>query len=172
MSLRPIIIKLTPAEMLIGEHVGRMRQAIARSRNWQTLNGGPNDFQAEENHILGAQGEMATASHFNLFWNIQVGQLGGVDVGGMIEVRARRHAHGLKITNGDNDRLPFVDVYADPPSFKLNGWCIARDGKRPALLSDLGNGRAPAFWVPENILRPMLELAEWVERWRAERLSV
>ena len=147
--------------MFLAGVVGCLRQSTA-------MRDGRQDFFAADGggggkwgqHIIGCQGEMAVAKHFNIFWSGTVGQVHLPDVGDL-EVRTRQPGEfgaDLTLRNGDKADRRYLLVVATPPFFDIKGWMYGRDGmietyRHPRLV----NGEA-LFYVPPHRLQPMTAL--------------
>lgn len=156
-----VAITLTWPEMYLASHAALMRRIGNMRRCIRGKYGAPEDEGAWEPDFFSCQGEMATAKYLNLFWSGTVGLYGSVDVGGEsgVETRTRRkHWHQLILHPDDKDDRPHVLVSAhNPPTFQLVGWIYGGDGKLQKFWSDPAGGR-PAFFVPQEELRPIDEL--------------
>jgi hypothetical protein len=113
--------------------------------------------QGDSLHIAGAISEAVVAKHFKLPWKPHIGVIDGIDVGGLIEVRARRvpgTGTDLAIRPDDKDDLPYVHslVYADN-SVTLKGWLYGRDGKGRGVWNS-----AKCVWFNAPPYRPISEL--------------
>ncbi len=115
-------------------------------------------------HINGALGEVAVAKYLGRYWDGMgaLGDLHAADVGGGVQVRWTGKPNGdLILHPSDADDKPFVLVTGDAPRFTLHGWILGRDGKLETYWRDPAGGRA-AFFVPQNKLVPIAELAAWL----------
>jgi hypothetical protein len=157
-----VIVRLTAAELMIAANIAVMRQITGLTVATQKY-GAEKNNRAWENHITGAQGEMAVAKHFNLYWNGTVGEFDKVDVGGVIEVRAQQRKgkpewQKLILHPADDDDLPYVLVSCEAPDFELIGWLHGRDGKLQKHWSDPTGTNRPAYFVPRADLHPIADL--------------
>jgi hypothetical protein len=160
------IIKLTPSEMLLAYQVAAMRAVQNVKFNAQPKYGGPKDVGAEEINVIGCRGEIAVAKALNLYWAGSIGNYGARDVGGLVEVRARRKDHHkLILHDEDADGLPFVLCHVSmSTTVRIIGWCFTEEGKRAEYRQDPVGGR-PAYFVPAEALRPLHELKRWTAEW-------
>lgn len=140
-----------------------MASDVGRRRQLESIKDGRKDnhgFDGEgwNEHIEGACGECATAKHLNVYWDGSVNAFSSPDVG-KYHVRTRsRHDYELIIRPGnDNDESIFICVTGRCPEYRIRGWIVAKDAKKPEYLKDYGK-RPPAFFVPHSALRPMSEL--------------
>jgi len=127
-----ITVDLTPQELTTAAMVGVRRRItmIARAESDGEANPFTLDECPFEGAIIGAMAEFVVARAFNLFWADGVGKRNAIDVGGLIEVRARRIGGcglDLGIRAHDKLNLPFVLVHADIPHFTMVGWLYGRD---------------------------------------------
>jgi|SRR5271163_4747081 len=155
--------------MHIASHVAVMRQLAAMEKKLQGTHGSDAVKGAYENHILGAQAEMVVAKALNLFWPPAVGVLNEIDVGGIVQVRARtEHWHDLMVHHEDRDDEPVVLVRVhNAPEFELVGWIYHRDAKRKEFWKDYAGGR-PTHFVSGGKLRDLDELREILQGlWKA-----
>jgi hypothetical protein len=150
----PVIVTLSEIWVNRAIEIGKDRHAYARAKKLKHR--GPTEDIAEH-HIMGALGEAAVAKHFRLPWKPAVGIVGGVDVGGIIEVRATRipGLGDLRIEPPDKDDLPYVLVHMrDDNTAKLVGWLYGREGKSN---EKFWNAKSGAWWVKPPY-RPISEL--------------
>ena len=150
-----MIIKLQPYEWAMAASVGMRRNmsAIADGRPDQ------HGFIGEGwgVHIEGACGEMAVAKALGVYWDGSVNTFKGPDVGS-IQVRTRSEDYyGLLVRAKDADDDVFVLVTGRSPEFVIRGWLRGSEAKREEWLSSHG-GRPPAYFVPQERLRPIGEL--------------
>jgi len=115
--------------------VGKQRQADALAAGYVRYCNGPDN--PEIYHIHGAVTEAGVASQFKMRWDWEKRTVGGIDVGGLIEVRSRpaykidRRELGIRPRDRELGKahLPFVLVwvYADL-SMELKGWLYGWEG--------------------------------------------
>lgn len=161
-----MIITLTWAEMMLAYQVAAQRRIMNMKKGLGGRYGAPEGEGSEELDIIAARGEMAVAKALNLYWSGTVGDYGAIDVGGLVDVRTRtKDWHSLILHPGDKDDLPFVLVDAsNPPNMRLVGWIYAKDGKDQKFWDDPSKKNRPAFFIPQNNLRPMEELKKIVRQ--------
>jgi hypothetical protein len=160
-----VVVTLKPNELLSAAIAGVRRQvsALAHSREDYCHNDSVDPF---ERHIMGAMAELAVARTFNLFWADETGRIDGSDVGGIIEVRARKiGGRGLDLgirERGNKPNKPYLLVHCDLPRFFLIGWIYGHEGW--AIGKE--NGLAGVRWVPAKIppLHTVDELRIIIER--------
>jgi hypothetical protein len=133
--------------------------------------GAPEGEGSFEVHWIGCVGEKATAIYTGLYWDGSIGDLGAVDVGGRIQVRARSKAYyELMLHPDDADTLPFVLVLIHKlPVVILRGWVFGSEGKQDRFWMEYVKDR-PAYFVPHKTMRPMVDLALELEK-QAARLE-
>ena len=109
-------------------------------------------------HCDGACGEAAVAKAFGLYWDGSIGDFGATDVG-EYQVRTNPNEWGdLILHERDNDADPYILVLSHgSPDFNLRGWIYGSEGKLSEYWRDGSPGR-PAFFVPQDKLRPIEEL--------------
>ena len=118
------------------------------------------DLGGINRHFVGCLGEKSLAKHTDRFWSGTVGRIDLPDVH-IWQVRAcTRINKRMMLHPDDKDDDIFVLVHviaAALPRVRLSGWLHARDGKRDEFWSDPSGQDRPAFFVPNNQLRPMGE---------------
>jgi hypothetical protein len=158
-----ITVVLTDYEMQMCALVGRARDASARALG---RNPGLGPTSAPGNysgHVRGAQCEYACAIGLNLFWRPQVGEINGIDVGGLVQVRSTDLPHGrLIVKPKDDDDQPFVLVRQNGPVHALLGWRDARTAKTMARLN--GDHGDPAHYVEQRLLLDIHALRQRLHR--------
>jgi hypothetical protein len=87
-----------------------------------------------------------------------------------LEARATTHASGhLLIYPPDTDEAIFALMVGEYPWFKIAGFFIARDAKRPEWWR--GDADPPSFWVPQSRLVELSTAAtQLLERSRLKRV--
>lgn len=166
---KQIQIKLTYGQISVACHVATMRQTSNIVKGVPPKYGGASNRDGSwEIHIDACLGEMAVARYLNLFWCGALNNFKARDVGGVVDVRTTKGQNNRLILHPeDPDGTPFVLVWNDAPTFHLQGWILARDGKSQTYWLDPGTGR-PAFFVPQQDLRPMPDLRQLVADWRGD----
>lgn len=152
-----VLITLSPMEARAAVLTGVERQIDSLGRGLADKHGANTD-DSWTLHIEGAAGEMAAAKALGRYWQMPVGTFkAGGDVGDF-QVRTRsRHDYELIVREGDRDGDAFILVTGSIPRFQVHGWMRGRDAKRPEWLKEHG-GRAPAWFVPQAQLHPLVEL--------------
>jgi len=155
-----IEVRLSKIEFFQAVNVGVIRQMQNKAK------GRKDRFGAEKMdgwgiHIEGACGEAAVAKYLNIFYNGNIGNLSACDVNNNarnVEVRtAAKNHHSLILHKSDKDDSVYILVCGEAPVFNIKGWVMGRDGKKNEYWKDPTNNR-PAFFVPQNALKPMTEL--------------
>jgi hypothetical protein len=153
-----VFVTLTEADLALADEVGRAR-AIEVTERGRRDRGMWAVTQAENEavHILGVRGEIAVAwaLGFTDFQPSATFRFGAPDVG-PYHVRATYHDPGALIIrpNDPDDRIYISVCLATCPVARLTGWAWGREAKRPQFLKG-PNGKAPAWFVPFWVLRPM-----------------
>jgi hypothetical protein len=154
-----IEVTLTPDEIELAVGVGvrrQLRSILAGRKDAYGFKGDPWRV-----HIEGAMGEMALAKAIGRFWSGAGERFeDDTDVGG-IQVRTRsNHKYELYLElylwpKDESDPI-YVLVTGTAPVFRVRGWIRGADAKRDDWFKSIG--RAPAFFVPNEQLRPMADL--------------
>jgi len=146
-------ILLTAQEMYHSGLVGYRRQleSVVRGRRPRF----PQRFAGElfATHIIGAMAECAVAKGLGLYWSHHEGKFSGGDVG-ELEVRWSMR-DDVKVR--ERDRGVIVSVSGEPPAFRINGFALAAESKRPEWKLAPRNG-PPAYFVPHRALYPIERL--------------
>jgi hypothetical protein len=152
-----IVVRLDGSEYLQAMNVGTMRSSNARAAGRAAYHGISNE-NAEQSDITGAVGEACVAKHLNCFW-LGIGVFRGPDVG-TVQVRTCSKPTGrLILHESDGDGDVFVSVYAARGEGTIRGWAYGSDVKKPEYWQDPAGGR-PAFFFPNELLRPMSEFPQ------------
>jgi hypothetical protein len=148
-----VVIELDADELEEARSCGELRYKRAERRKAKDHFGKP----SLDSHILGAQGERAFSKWISEPWECTTGRYGGAsDVRGC-QIRAvSRTSLTLKVRDSDPGRIPCVSIVAHGNRFWIRGWAFARDAKKhPEWKDDPGGIGAPAWFVPNDELRPM-----------------
>jgi hypothetical protein len=144
-------VKLEWHEVVMASEIGRYRQLASIKRGLADKHGFSGDGWSE--HVEGACGEMVVAKHLGVYWDGGINTFKEPDLPG-IQVRTRsRHSFDLIVRPDDSDTDQFVLVTGHCPSYRIRGWILGRDAKKPEHLKDHG-GRPPAYFVPAELLLP------------------
>lgn len=152
-------IYLTPLEVAIAEFVGQQRwtDGVRAGADGNKYGFGGDQLELA---IDGCLGEMAFAKARNLYWSgAGVGYANEEDVGN-VQVRLTDHRNGclLHRPNEKHHDDPWVLVVRQGDEYHLGGWLYGHELRRPEWLRDPG-GRPPAYFAPQESLRPLQPLA-------------
>lgn len=112
---------------------GNARQDFAEAAQLQNYGGEYGDCDHRADHILACRTECVVAKVLRQPWNPSVGIITSIDVGGKVEVRARRTTNGtdLAIRPKDKDDLPVVLVHVYPDDrMDVVGWLWIGEAKQ------------------------------------------
>lgn len=152
----PVDIVLDPAEVAMAASIGVHRNSYAIDHKLRQNHGMTGDGWAE--HIEGASGELALAKHLKMYYGGAHLAFKGPDLGLRYQVRTRSKAwYQLIVRPDDSDNDIFVLVTGKCPIFKIRGWILGKDAKKPEWEQTYGN-RPPAFFVPQEFLNPITTL--------------
>lgn len=151
------MVTLSPFWLRRAREVGRARHAYAVKHDLKHYGNIANDH--ESHHEVGAIAEAAVAKYLHLPWRANIGNIKGVDVGNVVEVRARRipgTGTDLAIRPNDKDDKPYVLawVHADD-SVEIVGWLFGREGKNRGPWS-----AAKQVWFNPPPYRPIEQLLD------------
>lgn len=162
-----IEVTLTPNELHFAAMVGLRRRTISLKRDYAERNGMAVRTVAEAwwHNIKGAIGELAAAKALGRYWSPVCDGNGEMpDIGQDIQVRClEKHHYDLIIRPGDQDAHRYVlvtggGVLGEEHRYKVHGWIVGADAKRPEWLCDKSKRNVPAYFVPQKSLRPVEEL--------------
>jgi hypothetical protein len=150
-----IVVTLNYAEVLAAGQVGLMRNVSAIFGNRQD-DAGKRRQHDWHTHIEGACKEYATAKFRKTFWHMNVGGIGGDDVGSY-RVRGTDYDDGkVRLQRDDPADKIFILVTGRAPHYAMRGWLKCGDGQREEFWCDpTGTGRPSAFFVPQLNLNPI-----------------
>lgn len=141
-------------EVAMASHVGWLRACKSKADGRADARGfvGPGWDQ----HIEGACGELAVAKALGRYWSGSVDAFDACDLPGL-QVKTTAHANArLLIAPDADDGHRYVLVTGMAPRYRVCGWILAREAKRPDwLLDPSGKGRPAVFCVPQDALHPM-----------------
>jgi hypothetical protein len=154
-----VVIRLSDKWKAKAIDAGKARRAESIASGRVRHGNGPENPEAYD--INGCFGEVGVAAHYKLPW--QPGGLKSVDVGGIIEVRARPipgpgRDLGIRLRDRElgKEQLPFVLawVYTDDYRIELVGWLYGHEGMdNPARWDE----QCKCWWNPPPY-RPLHEL--------------
>lgn len=152
-----MLVVLTPEELADVRRVAMARQGFAQSHGIQNKYGATRDELASPDFI-GRFGEVAASKALGLPSDEAVGRIGGPDVG-KIQVRStERNLGSLIVHPRDSDSEAFLLVIVHETSAWLAGWIRGSDAKQQRFWRT--DVRAPAYFVPQRLLRPVRELLD------------
>ena len=142
-------ISLTNFEKMLASFAGVMRQVENLKNRKRPMYGAghENDWQL---HVEGCLGECALAKHMGVYWSGK-GIIGAPEVGVMDVRTAARDSHRLILHESDDDDRVFWLLCGLNGRYRIKGWILGRDGKKPEYWEDPGTGR-PAYFVPQSAL--------------------
>lgn len=154
-----ILVPLESYEFDLAVYVGGRRcqeaHAIGGAASYSQRSGKLDDQQV---HIMGAGAEVAVAKWLNLFWpgTVNTWRKGVADVGRLVEVRWRSQPHyQLKVQLDDDPQRIYVLVRG---SFLIVGWLWGKEAMQREWIKDFGAVGSPAYFPPNEKLRPPNEL--------------
>lgn len=151
----PVIVELSTPEIYIASQVGIMRNIASCQRKLESVARSPdahNDAQWSMD-INGAQGELAVAKAFGVYWNASVNSGKAADVR-KIQVRTTTWATGrLIIRPKDSDEDLFMLVHCRRPIFTLAGWMYGHEAKVEKFFREKDGTGDQAWWVDVEHLR-------------------
>lgn len=152
-----IEVKLEVYELAMAEFVAMKRQSESKRLG---LNDRVKGQDPTAVNLKGAQGEVAVAKAFNIFWPGHYNYFKGPDLGRNIQVRTASprpdspYQPELPIRPKDKADDVFVFVVACPPQFRVAGWIYGHEGETLGRKANPFGG-TPALFVPIDKLRPM-----------------
>lgn len=145
-------VHLSWHESAMASEVGRLRQLAAIKSGLLDRHGYAGQGWSE--HIEGAIGELVVAKVLGIYWDGSVNTFSRSDLPG-VEVRTRSEPYyDLIVRENDKDDAVFVLVTGKCPSYVVRGWLKGREAKQQQWLKNHG-GRPPAFFVPQEALKPL-----------------
>jgi hypothetical protein len=144
------IVTLTPSEIQMASFVGcqRATENIKNGDIW-SRSGEPPE-QLFDRMIKGALAEAAFAKHFNRFWS--KGTKGASDVDNM-EVRCTHYDTGhMEMHKWDKDDSRYYLLTGMNGTYKIRGWILGKDAKKPQYWRVMQEGRKPQYWIPQSAL--------------------
>jgi hypothetical protein len=144
-------------ERVIAE--ARRRQRTNEGKGLKGRNSGPaTGGKALQAHYIGAAGEMVVASFLGLAGDVfgeSSAWRGSSDLPGKIDVKTRaRHSYDLIVQHDEDDDKFLILVTLERCEFRIHGWILAAEAKRPQWWADPAGGRA-AYFVPKRVLIPI-----------------
>jgi hypothetical protein len=156
-----MIVELSWYEMDMAILVGVNRETSSWRKNRKHSAGyKPKDLF--DTGIKAAGSEIAVAKSLGLYWDGSVDTFKDkADVGNKTEVRmTSMREPKLIVRPNDYDSRDYVLVrdlwqHGFNPKYEILGWLSGFDAKQKEYLTDNGNGRPPAYFVPMKYLRSM-----------------
>lgn len=157
----PVMVKLNPDQIRYAAIAGTERM-IDVIKNKRPNVYGEDDSLCWQRHVEGALAEYAVASWLGANWIPHHGTVDKPDIehrGAIIEVRSTMKEGGhLLLKKNDPEEAIFILAIGVRGSYRLAGWILAGDGKRPWLWEDKANNGRPCYWVPQSVLNSMKDL--------------
>jgi hypothetical protein len=156
-------------EVSIATLIGERRQAEAARKGLRDRHGFKGN--GKQIHIEGVAGEIAVAKSLNVYYPATVNTFKkGSDLLYGLEVRTRsKHDYDLIVRLDDKNGSCFVLVTGGMPTFQVHGYIIGRNAKKVEWRQTYG-GREPAYFVPQNRLKPLWRLCERIAARRKRSL--
>lgn len=153
-----IEVSLDRFEIELAAAVGMRRMIDSLTHRRRQAAGGVDATGASsgwQQHIEGACGEMAFAKGLGRYWSGSVNTFkDGGDVGA-VQIRTRsRDDYDLIVRARDRDEDYFVLVVGQCPVYRIVGYILGGDAKRPEWSRDRG-GHGQAFFVPQRSLKAL-----------------
>lgn len=143
-------------EYAMAAEIGKLRRMTALSRGSQNAHGGINLSWTED--IEGAGAELCVAKALGIYWNGGIDTFKNPDLGHNIQVRwTPSHSNSLIVRSADPDTDYYVLVTGTLPTLTIQGYALGSYAKNE-YWSKAPNGRPPAYFVPKDYLRPVIEL--------------
>jgi hypothetical protein len=157
----PVEFAFTEEERQAARDEAFRRQEVNEALGLRGRNGGvASGDKALTIHLLGAAGEMATASYLGLkdfLYQETEAKRGSCDLPG-IDVKTRsRHHYDLIVQKNESPEKRYVLVTIENKKTLIHGWIRGKDAMKEEYWSDPAGGR-PAYFVPKTALMPMSTL--------------
>lgn len=147
------MVKLTWYEVKMASEIGVLRCIESMRKNMKDAYGYKG--HTWEDNIQGACGELAFAKFKGIYWDGSVNKMGHPDFiikGFSIEIKTTNKNNGLIVRPDTPVEYRFVLVKGRTPNFNIVGWISGEDARNVGEFTDNGNGRPPAYFVPEDRL--------------------
>jgi hypothetical protein len=152
-------VELEWHEYAMAAEIGKLRRLTAVRRSSENSHGATNLSWTED--IEGAAAELVVAKCLGIYWNGGIDTFKKPDLGKDIQVRwTPLHSNSLIVREADPDSNIYILVTGTTPKFVVRGYLYGSEAKNKAWERS-PNGRAPAYFVPANHLRPILELGSF-----------
>lgn len=144
-------IELTNSQIMMAATAGVIRRVQFIDRGGKPTHGLKDEDNNWNLKIEGALSEYALAQYLNIHW-AGAGVVGGDDVGEE-EVRVTELHNGrLIVRESDKDHKRYWLLTGKDGTYYVRGYMYARDAKQAKYLTDAGNGREKAYFVPQQDL--------------------
>lgn len=155
-SLMPLSepITLTPLEMALTEFVAKQRlrdgERAKADEHKYGFDGDPFAVMVE-----GCRGELVVAKALNVYWSGAGTDYANESDVGRLQVRVTKHRTGRLIHRPVEEHHddPWVLVVGEGDTYHLAGWLYGHECRQERWLTAPA-GRPPAYFVPQDALRP------------------
>lgn len=147
--------------MLQAAQVGAMRRIESLKKGFKPASGCDTSAPWQID-IEGAMAECAVAKALGVYWSR--GAWGKADIGRNVQVRHTKLQQGrLLVRPNDEGDEPFVLAIGGDGVYRIAGWLYGRECKQPEwLMTTKGREDSPAYFAPQDALRPIESLREVV----------
>lgn len=142
------MIVLDKWEMILGAHVGAIRQTLQVEKRAAQNHGADPNKNGFQRHVEGALAEMALAKFLDVYWR-GVGEVRAPDVG-EDDCRQTDLADGHLFIHENDSRKTWL-VTGLNGKYEVRGWIMAEDGKRDEWYRAPQSGRF-CWCVPQSAL--------------------
>ena len=165
----PIEITLNEEQWNLAAGVGVERQINAvlndrksRQPHWRTM------LEGWHWNINGACGELCVAIWLDEHWDGAFMDFSAADVESLQVRTSNGHDYPMRLHPEDNDDAIYILVTGVGPTWRIQGFLLAKLGKRDEWYHDRPEPACkptglPAYWVPQGEIRRDLHLLK--ERW-------
>jgi hypothetical protein len=158
----PLTFAFTPDQRQRARAEAFRRQSINEKQGKKGRNNGAEKGDlALRHHLLGAAGEMAVAVMLDMedkLYQETEAKRGSVDLPPNIDVKTRsRHDYDLICQLDEKPGKALVLVTIQHKITLIHGWIKSEDAMQAQWKKDPAGGRA-AYFVPQSVLLPLLEL--------------
>ncbi len=158
-------VTLEEHELLYAAMGGCQRRIKAMRKGRQQYHGADDrEDRLWQLDVIGALGECGVAKALRLYWTPATDRpltsLEG-DVS-HVQVRSTSYKTGhMLVYEYDDDDAPFVFCIVKEPWVKIVGWLYGKEAKQLGEARD--SGTSVTYWVKQEMLRPLWELAPIIE---------
>ena len=162
MARSPLVFAFSEQDKALVRQEAERRQSFNEKKGLKGRNGGPEQgAKALFIHKLGAAGELAVADYLHLrdfLYQETEAKRGSVDLPPNIDVKTRsRHDYDLICQLDEKPGKALVLVTIQHKITLIHGWIKSEDAMQAQWKKDPAGGRA-AYFVPQSVLLPLLEL--------------